>query len=646
MAVTTNEQELIKLRAWLTPFLKGPNVNAVLGSLATASTYLVNTAQAVNDNLYIATAQGQYLDLLLANYGITRDPTIGLSDDIFREIGIQVKNRKQVRDLINNVLDYVFGDVFVKATSSAQNLEPYSLQDGDTLIVNFDGANTSTITFNASSFANIGAALAQEVANAISIGLSNLGVSGSAIVNNNGNGNYVELLSDTIGASSSVTVLGGRAQNVLFFPSSVPAGGNFSTQWTITFQSGGFQRFTWSGGANPALGVVEPQQYVNIFGGGFASSSNQGAFQIVKSQGGAVDVAYFEISNPTGTTGVVVQGTDTAIQFFTPTRETILSKQYYAAVYSTQANTLQIFMPATTQVIKRSRIGSAHLHGITETPVQQLVLMAASFYPSSGAAAYYMLDNLGSIIQYYVWLNVDGGNTDPAPGPAYTGIEVAVGSGDSAATVANKVYAAVSAVLPIMIYTVVDNVVTITFPTVSTEADAGPSLPTTLGPYIFDTQQGFVVGEASTTLAEEVNGETSHVILVADSSGFPNTSGYIVIGYGTETQEGPIPYIATPSDGSILISPAYFIQQDHPSGSSVLFVTQKAPITLPTDGSYYQPYLTDTASGRVWAQGLINTVAAAGVNIVYTILYPNDIGLGGWESPTPSANEISYVYGP
>lgn len=540
MAVTTPDQEYKRLRSYLNPYLKGKNVDAVLKALATQSAYLVNTVQAVNDSLYIVTAQGNYLDLRLADYGIVRDPTIGLGDDVFREIGIQVKNRKQVRDLINQILDAVFGDAFVKATSSAQNFEPYHLQDGDTLIINFDGANTSTITFNASSFTNIAAATAQEVANAISIGLSNLGVSGSAIVNNDGNGNYVQLISSTIGASSSITVLGGRAQNILFFPSSVPAGGNFSTQWTISIQSGGLLRFTWSGGANPNLGVVEPLQYVNIFGGGFASSSNEGSFSIVKSQGGDVNQAYFEINNPTGSTGIVTQGTNDAIQFFTPVRETILNKSYYAAVYQTEANILQIFMPATTQVIKRSRIGSAHLHG------------------------------------------------DSLP-------------------------------------------------------DSGPSLPTTLGPYIFDTQQGFVVGTTSTVLTEDVNGESSHVITVSDSSNFPDSTGYIVIGYGTESQE-VVPYIARPSNGTLLISPAYFIQQDHPSGSSVMYITQKAPITLPSDGTYYQPYLTDTASGRVYAQNLIDTIIAAGVTVVYTILYPNPIGLGGWENPI--ADEVAYVYGP
>ncbi len=729
MAVTTQAQEAAKLRAWLTPYLKGPNVNAVLNSLATSSAYLVNSVQAVNNSLYVVTAQGPYLDLKLANYGITRDPLIGISDDVFRTIGIQVKNRKQVRDLINNILDAVFGDAFCKATSDAENVEPYALQDGDTLIINYDGADTVTVTFSASNFTNIAAATAQEVADAIAISLSSQNLSGSAIVNNNGNGNYVRLISQTIGASSSITVLGGSAQNVLQFPAEINSGGNSTTQWTITPANGGLLRFTWSGGGDPKLGYLQDGDYVNIFGGGFASSTNEGSFTIQNFEGGAVDDAYFEIENPTGSTGIVTQGTDDAVLFYSPVRETILSKQYYAAVYSTETNILEIFMPATTQIIQTSRIGSAHLHGVSETPVLQFILPAGTYPPNppspypppyppptTGAGEYFIIDNIGLTNVYYFWFNVDGGNTDPAP-TGFIGIEVAISSSDSAAEVANKTYLAVSAVLPTLLYNIPieyaftvspanatvgatytnnghiftvqstisstttspilvttgtgapstsgtltlatgtgdaeisffsfvpsdTNILTITNPVVSTESDAGPSLPTALGPYIFDpVNQGFVVGVASTTLTADVNGETGPILNVVSSEGFFNGQGYLVIGYGTELQE-LVPYIAAPSSGTLLKSPAYFIQQDHPAGSSVMFVTQRAPVTLPTNGSYYQPFLTDDASARVWSQGVIDAVAAAGVTVIYTILYPNDIGLGKWGT---QYSEISYVYGP
>lgn len=641
MAVTTKAQEYKRLRSYLNPFLKGPKVDAVLNALATNSAYLVNNIQAVNDSLYVATAQGEYLDLVLSNYGIVRDPTIGLSDDVFRTIGIQVKNRKQVRDLINKILDAVFGDQFVKTTSNSQNFEPYALQDGDTLMVNFDGTGTHTVTFSASQFTSIAAATAQEVANAIAIGLSNLGVSGSAILNNDGNGNYVQLISNTIGASSSITVYGGRAQNVLLFPSTVPTAGNFSTQWTISQQPGGNLRYTWSGGADPGVGSVEAGQYVNIYGGGFTSSNNEGTYTIVSAAGGAINSSFFEIYNPTGVPGIIVQGTDAAVQFFSPVRENILSKSYYAAVYQTEANILQIFVPATTQVIQRSRIGSAHLHGISEMPETQIIFQAASTFNTTGAGSYDLIGDLGNAYMYYPWYNL-GSNTDPMI-PGFTGIEVAVNSGDTANTVAQKAYAAITAAIPTLTVSVRNNMMSLISQTASTVADNGPSQPTTLGPYIYDTSQGFTIGGASTTLTAAVNGETGQILNVVDSENFPNSTGYLIINYGCEDQEGPIPYIAAPSNGTLLISPAYFIQQPHASGASVLLVADKSPIVLPTDGSAYQPYLTDTASGRVYAQNLIDTIVAAGVTVIYTILYPNDIGLGKWGT---QYSEVAYVYGP
>ena len=154
------------------------------------------------------------------------------------------------------------------------------MNDGDTLIINFDANHTATMTFSAGEFENIHAALAQEVADAITSSLNSQGLSGRAIAKNDGNGGYVEIISNTIGPASSVTVLGGSAQNELQFPSIAPAGGNASTQWTISLANDGNIKFTWTGGANPNVGKVSVGDYVNIFGGGFTNSANEGSYTI------------------------------------------------------------------------------------------------------------------------------------------------------------------------------------------------------------------------------------------------------------------------------------------------------------------------------------------------------------------------------
>ena len=529
MPITTTEEQYKRLRSYLNPYIRGKSVDAVLTALASGNaSYLINNVRAVNDQLYIATASDRYLDERLAEFGLVRPPAVGLSDDTFREIGIQVANRKAIRDLINNLLNAIFGDEFVRASNQSRMYEPYDLDDGDTLIINFDGHVTVPVQFRTAEFQNINAATAQEVADAITKELRRLGFTGTAIAKDDGNGPFVEILSDTIGASSSVTVLGGRAQNELVFDEPVTAGGNMSTQWTLTLQPGGFIRFTWSGGANPQLGKLQAGDYVNIFGGGFTASANEGSYTITASQGGPVNVAYFEVSNPLGTSGIVVQGTDDAVLFYTPVRKTLASRLSYAAVYQTSPRVLQVFLPAATKVVRRSRLGSAHLH-------------------------------------------------DPS--------------------------------------------------------DPVSLLPNQQGPYAFDLSQPFVVSEVGTSLNQDLDGTMPRVIAVADSSQFPDEQGYIILGYGTQDQEGPIPYIARPSNTTLLISPAYTIQKFHPTGTDVALVAQKAAATISRDGLDYPFYITDVVSGRLYAQDLINSVAATGITIVFTILYPSDIGLGKWGTP-------------
>jgi hypothetical protein len=74
-----------------------------------------------------------------------------------------------------------------------------------------------------------------------------------------------------------------------------------------------------------------------------------------------------------------------------------------------------------------------------------LTFPAGSAFSSTGAGAYFEISTGGNTNEYYVWYNVSGGsNTDPAPG-GFTGIEVTIASGDTAAQVATKTNAALSA---------------------------------------------------------------------------------------------------------------------------------------------------------------------------------------------------------
>ena len=638
--MATDNSEFLRLRSYLNPALKGPNVSAVLAALATGTSYLVNSVQAVNSNLFITTAQGAYLDILLAQYGITRPPSLGIADDLYQQIGIEVKNRKQVRDLINNLLEIIFGIHFTNAFDSATMVEPYDLSNNDTLIVSFDGGPPVTIPFETSNFVDIHTAMAIEVADVIIAYLTSQNLTGLATTASNGLGNYVQLISSTIGPRSSVQVLGGSAQNALIFPSPVSgAGGNASTQWVLSVGSDGRIRFTWGiaahpllAGANPNLGKLSPGDYVNIFGGGFASSSNTGTFTIIDSVGGTPGNSYFEVYNPIGTTGTVIQASDTAMLFFNPVKETIQSNQYYGALYQVETNMVTIFLPATTQVTRRSRLGSAHLH---DPPRGTFTLLAQ---PNPGDTF-----EITSSLFLVTGVNFLVGAT----------ILETVQNIVAAANDLNAGFVAIVNVINEQNIVLIqndslDNVLTITYSGSANIVASGPlgsniSLePNQYGPYSYDLTQPFTVGAIHSNLTEDVNAGTGRVVQVQSSAGFPNDTGYVVFGYGTENQE-LAQYLAVPSATSILLSPINNLQYDHPIGSEIRFVESKSPVVINPNGSDWAFYLTDIVGGRTYCQQLIEQVIAAGITLNFVILYNSDIGLG--KAGTPYS-EITYIYGP
>lgn len=357
----TNKEEQKKvLRNYLNGAIKGPNTEAVLEALATGSAHLINNVEAVNDTLYIVSASEKYLDSRLADREITRPEQVGLSDEVFRKLGIEVSNRKQVRDLMGQILEVIYGEEFTRATIASSRFEPFNLADGDVLLVQFDDSEVLELPMPSSQFQNINAATAQEVADAITKILSSLGKKSYAVAKDDGVGGYVTIISGTIGSSSSIKILGGRAQNILQFPLARPTSAQSSTQWTLTY-NGSLIRMTWSGGAEPFTGKVKKGDYVNIYGSGF-NSLNTGTFNIENARGGVLNQAYVEFFNPNGVPEIAVQGQDDGVLFFNPQRQNVASKYIYAGVFQTSPRLVEVFVPATTRVVRRDRKGAAHLY--------------------------------------------------------------------------------------------------------------------------------------------------------------------------------------------------------------------------------------------------------------------------------------------
>ena len=524
-----------QLRQYLNPAIKGPKTNAVLETLAYPLSNLVHNAEAVNNQLYLVTAEDRYLDQLMSARGLRRPESLGLSDDIFRMIGIEVGTRKQVRSLINSLLSIVFGDDYTRANIDSNFAEPYALEDGDTLFISYDDQEPITIVFSAAQFLNIGNATAQEVADVITKETRRLGVTGAAVIIEEDTGNRVRIVSQTSGPSSSVAILGGKAQNVLQFDTVIPISGAVTTEWSVQRQDNGNTRFTWEGGPNPNIGQLSVNDYANIYGLAF-DIANRGTYTIVTVYSGVVTEAYFEIQNPVSVDqAAFTQGAIDAILFFRKSRKTLNNKKAFAAVYQTEARKLELFLPATTKVVRRENVGAAYLQ-----------------------------EDL----------------------PSVEGIN---------------------------------------------------------GPYLWDTTKGFIIGEEQCNTTQIVNGSSESMVFVDNAAEIPDDQGYLVFGFGTAQEEGPIPYIGRPSSNSLIINPTYNFKHTHAIGTNISYVTQKTPYTPSANGDDYGFYITDEISGRIYAEELVNLVKATGIQLVVIVLYPNDEGFGKWGT---ESSEITTIFGP
>ena len=531
---TDLDKEKERLRSYLNPSIRGPNTDAILEALATGSCHLIDNVEAVYDSLYVVTAQERYLDQRLAGKDLSRPDNVGLSDEVFREIGIDVTNRKQIRDQLLNLLRIIYGEEFTRATLVSTAFETYQLSDGDNLIIQFDDQDEVEVFFDTNQFSSIAAATAQEVADAITKEIRRLGRTGSAIAKDNGAGGFVELISDTDGPSSSIRVLGGSAQNKLKFEDIRPTSGDATTQWTFSVVAGGSIRLTWTGGATPSLGRVRVNDYVNIFGSAF-DDGNKGTFTITAVQSGAVNDAYVEFENPNGVAETQLQGTDDGILFFNALRSTINRKNNFASTFQVSSGILEIFLPATTRVVRRDRQGAAYLQ-------------------ESGA---------------------------------------------------------------------------------STEGNEGP--------YTFDESAPYVIGGEECNTTTQLDASTSNIIDVDDATDIPDEPGSLIFGWGTSKEEGPVPYISRPSSTTIILDPSYTFQNVHDANTNISLVSQDFPYEVEDDAEDYPFYITDVVSGRIYAEELIELVRATGIQVILTILYPGDEGLGKYDTDN---SEETYVWGP
>ena len=153
------------------------------------------------------------------------------------------------------------------------------------------------------------------------------------------------------------------------------------------------------------------------------------------------------------------------------------------------------------------------------------------------------------------------------------------------------------------------------------------STGTELGPYVYDPNQPFVISATSSTLATAVTPSSGRLMsLVGGGNSFPDSYGWLVLGFGTQFQE-VVPYVSRPDNYTLLLSSSYTLKYNHDIGSDVCLLSSNTLVDLSQTGDDYQTYISDVAGAREYSQTVMQSVLAAGIQSVFTVTYPSDVGL-------------------
>lgn len=330
------------------------NWSGLVSAIGAEDERLAQLAEEVRKQFFVKTSSRPYIDRLAANNNLQRPRFVGMSDGDFRRfIPIVSYQPKQVKRIIDEMLDLFFLKEATTAFLSTGLYEPFALSDTWDLNITVDAVNQERIVFSTSDFTNIAAATANEVAAAY----NRQAKYSYAITyyDSNTKQTYIRIFTNTIGAQGSMSISGGLA-NIGFelngFLNALGTGSN--TQWIIT-KVGNTVTFTYNAGTVPGVESLLPG---DIFLCDLAG--NKGSFTLT-----SVDIRLksFQFENLLATPGTISQTTSKQAKWMRPVKVTSFAQRRRALVWETIPGKVSIEMPATPSIVNRDAKGGMHING-------------------------------------------------------------------------------------------------------------------------------------------------------------------------------------------------------------------------------------------------------------------------------------------
>lgn len=254
------------------------NFGAVMGAIAESDADIEQLFLEVRKQLFVETAQDEYLNMLGANLGVNRPPLTGMVDEDFREfIKLQSYYPKQIKQLLFRMMELFYGRDTIKANIRTTVPGNYEIFDGANLKINVDGLYDLEVVFKESDFNDPTSVSAEEIAAQINSKLENV-VFAATYRNAIDKQTYLELFTDTFGPVGSISVTGGSANRFLKFPSTLRLGTTIASQYRFVKQNTSMKLY-WAGGDNPLFSELRRDDSVLLTGSNFPVN-NVGSFVV------------------------------------------------------------------------------------------------------------------------------------------------------------------------------------------------------------------------------------------------------------------------------------------------------------------------------------------------------------------------------
>ena len=330
------------------------NWSSLISAIGSEDERLAKLAEEVRKQFFVKTANRPYIDRLAANSNLNRPRFVGMSDTDFRRfIPIMSYQPKQVKRIIDEMLDLFFFKDATAAFLSTGLYEPFTLKDSWNLEITVDNLNQEYIVFKSGDFTDIAAASANEIAAAYNRQAKySYAISYYDSVTKH---TYLRIFSNTIGAQGSMTITGGLT-NIALEPNGFLSelGSGTNTQWVVT-KIGNTVTFAYNAGIQPGVESLLPG---DIF---FCDlPGNEGSFVIDQ-----VDIRLqtFTYENLLATPGTVTQTSSKQTKWMRPVHVTPFSMKRRALVWETAVGATTIEMPVTPPIVNRGAKGGLHVNG-------------------------------------------------------------------------------------------------------------------------------------------------------------------------------------------------------------------------------------------------------------------------------------------